>query len=323
MKIGKGLRVKVKVDLAVVERGHASKSAVEYIHGGGTMLPGIEADARRAAKKGAKRDGVLKAKDALVILACTGEDDEADRIPQDAKLTAGDKFTAKGVAGGMDVVLQIEKVGEEEVDVKLVHALADKDIKYSVEVLQVSDPKPPPMPVAKALELEEDRARRPYRYTSPRSSARVHACAASLRASWRVCRASENTLEAFQRAAEIGVDALEMDVQVTWRDRPADRRARRHRAAHVGRAARVGRARSRGGADARRRRAGASSPPTAHGRSPGAASRCRCLPKCSRRSRKLGINVDIKGERSIRLMLETVKRADAEARVIARELSNR
>ena len=35
------------------------------------------------------------------------------------------------------------------------HPLADKDIKYSVEVIQVSDPRPPPMP-AQALELEDE-----------------------------------------------------------------------------------------------------------------------------------------------------------------------
>jgi FKBP-type peptidyl-prolyl cis-trans isomerase 2 len=56
----------------------------------------------------------------------------------------------------MNVIMQIEKVSGDEVDVRLVHPLADKDIKYSVEIVQVSDPRPPPMPVA-ALDLEEDK----------------------------------------------------------------------------------------------------------------------------------------------------------------------
>ena len=43
----------------------------------------------------------------------------------------------------------------DDVEVRLVHPLAEKDIKYSVEVVQVSDPRPPPMP-AEALELEEE-----------------------------------------------------------------------------------------------------------------------------------------------------------------------
>ena len=54
-----------------------------------------------------------------------------------------------------DIVLQIEKVDKDEVEVRLVHPLADKDIQYSVEVVQVRDPRPPPVPAA-ALDLEEE-----------------------------------------------------------------------------------------------------------------------------------------------------------------------
>ena len=43
MKIEKGYRVTVKVDLAVVGGQSLEKSTVEYIQGGGSMLPGIEA----------------------------------------------------------------------------------------------------------------------------------------------------------------------------------------------------------------------------------------------------------------------------------------
>jgi FKBP-type peptidyl-prolyl cis-trans isomerase 2 len=46
-------------------------------------------------------------------------------------------------------------VGAGKVEVRFLHPLADKDIKYSVEVVQVSDPRPPPVPAA-ALELEEE-----------------------------------------------------------------------------------------------------------------------------------------------------------------------
>ena len=53
------------------------------------------------------------------------------------------------------VIMKVEKVSGDDVDVRLVHPLADKDIKYAVEVIQVSDPRPPPMP-AQALELEPD-----------------------------------------------------------------------------------------------------------------------------------------------------------------------
>ena len=109
----------------------------------------------KAQEQGAKLDGVLKAKEAFgnpsmhpVKKIPRGE------FPKDANLKTGEKFSAKG-ANGQDVVMVIEKVTDKEVDVALVHPLADKDIKYEVEVLSVKEVKaPPPIPVA-ALELEE------------------------------------------------------------------------------------------------------------------------------------------------------------------------
>lgn len=157
MKIAKGLRITVKVDLAVDGGDSLEKSTVEYIHGGGTMLPGLEA-VLEGLEKGAKRDGVLKAKDAFGNPAMhPSKKMGRGEFPKDAKLEPGAQFTAKGVGGRMDVVLQIVKADDKEVEVKLVHPLAAKDIKYSVEVLGVSDPKPPPMPAA-ALHLEEDKS---------------------------------------------------------------------------------------------------------------------------------------------------------------------
>lgn len=144
----------VKVDLAVVGGASLEKSTVEYIHGAGTMLVGLErvlAD----LEKGAKREGVIKAKDAFGNPSMHPlKKMKRAEFPKDVKLVAGEQFAAKG-ANDMNVVLRIEKLSGDEVDVRLVHPLAEKDIKYSVEVIQVSDPRPPPMP-AQALELEED-----------------------------------------------------------------------------------------------------------------------------------------------------------------------
>lgn len=54
------------------------------------------------------------------------------------------------------MVLAIEKVSGDDVEVRrLVHPLADKDLNYDFEVVGVSDPKPPPLPV-KALGLKEE-----------------------------------------------------------------------------------------------------------------------------------------------------------------------
>jgi FKBP-type peptidyl-prolyl cis-trans isomerase 2 len=99
---------------------------------------------------------VLKAKDAFgdPKLAPIKKMKRTD-FPADAKLKAGDRFTAKGAAGGTDVVLAIEKIAGDDLEVRLVHPLADKDLSYELEVVGVSDPKPPPLPV-KALGLKEE-----------------------------------------------------------------------------------------------------------------------------------------------------------------------
>jgi FKBP-type peptidyl-prolyl cis-trans isomerase 2 len=154
VKIEKGCRVTVKVDLAVAGGAALEKSTVEYIHGAGTMLPGIEA-VLAGLEKGAKREGVIKAKDAFGNPSMHPlKKMKRSEFPKDLKFQVGEQLVAKGV-NNMNVVLRIEAVNGDEVEVRLVHPLADKDIKYAVEVVQVSDPRPPPVP-AQALELEEE-----------------------------------------------------------------------------------------------------------------------------------------------------------------------
>ena len=155
MKIEKGRRITLKVDLSVAGGQQLEKNQVEFIFGAGAMLSGLEA-VLEGLEKGAKREGVLKAKDAFGNPAMHPlKKMNRAEFPKDLDLKIGEKLVAKGV-NDMNVIMQIEKVGADEVEVRLVHPLADKDIKYSVEVVQVSDPRPPPMPVA-ALELEEDK----------------------------------------------------------------------------------------------------------------------------------------------------------------------
>jgi FKBP-type peptidyl-prolyl cis-trans isomerase SlyD len=156
VKIAKGNRVTIKVDLSVVGGAQLEKSVVEYVHGGGTMIPGLEA-VLEGLEKGAKREGVIKAKDAFGNAAMQPPVKKMTRaeFPTEAKLKAGERFTAKGANNGLDVVLQIEKIEGDSIDVRLVHPLADKDLKYEVEVMQVTDPRPPPVPAA-ALDLKEE-----------------------------------------------------------------------------------------------------------------------------------------------------------------------
>jgi FKBP-type peptidyl-prolyl cis-trans isomerase 2 len=157
VKIEKGRRVKLKVDLKVAGGQQLEKSTVEYIQGAGTMLPGLET-ILEGLEKGAKHEGVLKAKDAFGNVSMHPlKKMKRSEFPKDAKLVEGEKLVAASAdKAHMNVILQIVKVAGDDVDVRLVHPLAEKDIQYAVEVVQVSDPRPPPVP-AEALDLEEEK----------------------------------------------------------------------------------------------------------------------------------------------------------------------
>ncbi len=154
VQIEHGRRVRLKVHLAVVGGETLEKSVVEYIHGGGTMLPGLERILQGLAA-GAKKEGVLKAKEAFGNPSMHPvKKMKRAEFPPHIQLKLGERFMAKGGDGNLDVVLAVEKLAGDEVEVRLVHPLADKDIRYECEVIAVTDPKPPPLP-AKALKLDD------------------------------------------------------------------------------------------------------------------------------------------------------------------------
>ena len=156
MKIEKGRRVTLKVDLSVAGGQQLEKSTVEFVQGSGKLLPALEA-VIEGLEKGDKRDGTLKAKDAFGNPALHPlKKLKRSDFPKDAKLTVGEKLVAASDdKAKMNVILQIEKIDGDDVEVRLVHPLAEKDLSYSVEVVAVTDPRPPPMP-AKALDLKEE-----------------------------------------------------------------------------------------------------------------------------------------------------------------------
>jgi FKBP-type peptidyl-prolyl cis-trans isomerase 2 len=155
VKIEKGRRVTLKVDLSVAGGHQLEKSQVEFIQGSGAMLSGLE-KVLEGLEKGAKREGVIKAKDAFGNPAMHPlKKMKRNEFPKELELKPGEQLVAKGI-NDLNVILKIEKVTGDDVDVRLVHPLAEKDIKYAVEVVNVTDPRPPPMPGG-ALELEEDK----------------------------------------------------------------------------------------------------------------------------------------------------------------------
>jgi FKBP-type peptidyl-prolyl cis-trans isomerase 2 len=151
VQVDKGRRVRIRVTLTVVGGETIEKNEVEYIHGAGKMLPGLEA-ALAGLEAGAGKRGVLAAKDAFGDPALSPRKTmKRGEFPKEAQLTPGGRFSAKG-ANGVDVVLAIDAIDGDNVEVRLRHPLADKDIEYAVEVLSVTDTAPPPVP-ADAVEL--------------------------------------------------------------------------------------------------------------------------------------------------------------------------
>lgn len=154
MKIEKGRRVKLKVDLSVAGGQQLEKNTVEYVQGAGTMLPGLE-KVLEGLEPGAKRDGVLKPKEAFAAMS-PHKTMKRSEFPKDAKLNKGEKLVAASAdKAHMNVIIEILDIKGDDIEVRLLHPLAEKDIKYSVEVVQVSDPRPPPVP-AEALDLEPE-----------------------------------------------------------------------------------------------------------------------------------------------------------------------
>jgi FKBP-type peptidyl-prolyl cis-trans isomerase 2 len=145
--------VRLRVHLEVVGGATIEDSVVEYVQGSGKMLPGLES-ALAGLDERAKKTGVLKAKEAFGAPEHSPHKTmKRSEFPKGAVLKAGERFAAKGV-NGADVVLFLSAIDGDDVDVQLLHPLADKDIRYEVEILSVTDLLPPPMP-ADALVLED------------------------------------------------------------------------------------------------------------------------------------------------------------------------
>jgi FKBP-type peptidyl-prolyl cis-trans isomerase SlyD len=159
VKIEKGRRVTLKVDISVAGGQQLEKKTLEFVQGSGPMLPALER-ILEGLQAGDKREGSLKAKDAFgspeVQAKIPLKKMKRSDFPKDMKLDVGERMVAASAdAAHMNVILEIAKVTGDDVDVKLIHPLAEKDLKYAIEVVQVRDPRPPPLP-GQALELEEE-----------------------------------------------------------------------------------------------------------------------------------------------------------------------
>jgi FKBP-type peptidyl-prolyl cis-trans isomerase 2 len=145
VKIEKNRRVRIKVKLQVEDGDVLEESAVEYFHGAGNMLEGLEEELE-GLTAGDKKEGVIPAAKAFGGAAHQHEKKiPRNEFPADAELKVGTSFVAGG-GDGQDVLIEVVEISDDEVKAMLKHPLADKNIVFEAEVLSVTDPAPPPMP---------------------------------------------------------------------------------------------------------------------------------------------------------------------------------
>lgn len=141
MKIEKNKMVKIhytlKGDDGVVIDSSEGKEALEYLHGVGMLIPGMEA-ALEGKEKGEKFNAVIEAKDGY------GEynpqyvvEVPRDRFDTDAQIEVGQKFQAETPAGPM--LVTVTKVTDETITIDSNHELAGKTLHFDVEVVDIRD----------------------------------------------------------------------------------------------------------------------------------------------------------------------------------------
>ena len=144
MKVEKNKMVKIhytlKDDKGNVIDSSIDKEALEYLHGVGMLIPGMET-ALEGREKGEKFSAVIEPKDGY------GEfnPDWVTEVPRDrfdgvTEITVGQKFTADTPTG--PIMVTVTKVEDDKITIDSNHELAGKTLYFDVEVVDVRDATP-------------------------------------------------------------------------------------------------------------------------------------------------------------------------------------
>jgi FKBP-type peptidyl-prolyl cis-trans isomerase 2 len=165
MVIAKGLSVRIEYELKVkggeVIESSAKSGPLQYVHGDGKMLAGLEKRLEGLAQ-GDQRSGEIPAReafgteDSLPLKEMERKDFAAESTP-----TPGLVFQAKGPRGEA-VSFKVVSATADKVTVRLLHPLVGRDLQFKVKVLSVDDPRravgkgaPPLPPGIVELDLDE------------------------------------------------------------------------------------------------------------------------------------------------------------------------
>jgi FKBP-type peptidyl-prolyl cis-trans isomerase SlyD len=160
MKVEQGKLVTIEYELTIddgelIIESSKKTGPLEYEHGVGKMLPGLESRIEGCVK-GDERDGVIPAKEAY-----GNEEDLPTKViprsdfPSDETIEKGRSFEASD-ADGNPVEFVVTDVSDDEVTVRFQHPLAGKDIRFKVKILAIREPGAPPPPPAAAAAAESE-----------------------------------------------------------------------------------------------------------------------------------------------------------------------
>jgi FKBP-type peptidyl-prolyl cis-trans isomerase SlyD len=149
------LEYEIKVADGPILESSAQRGPLRFISGTGQLLPALEKRITKL-KENQEESGVIPAKEAFgdvsaLPLKAIGRRE----FPPSEKLDAGRIFEAKA-PNGEPVRFQVDHTDAENVHVRFLHPLHDKDIAYRVKVLSIEDAARPPAIPAAALGLQDD-----------------------------------------------------------------------------------------------------------------------------------------------------------------------
>ena len=143
MKVEKGNKIKMDYELGVeggeVIESSATRGPIEYLHGVGKMLSGLE---RRieGLTVGEERTGIIPAREAYgTEETLPTRTISKNEFPPSEKIEVGKVFEAKDPDGN-PVRFTVTKIEGDAVTVRFAHPLAGKNIRFRVKILDISAP---------------------------------------------------------------------------------------------------------------------------------------------------------------------------------------
>ena len=114
---------------------------LDYLHGGGNIVPGLES-ALEGLKIGDKKEVTVEPEDGYgEILTDLKREVERKAFPADQKIASGMQFMAE-LSDGKKHPFNVVEIKEDKVQVDGNHPLAGQTLQFSVEIMKVRDATP-------------------------------------------------------------------------------------------------------------------------------------------------------------------------------------